>query len=181
MPLQVTKPFTLAPPNYTVAPFTLLVDTREQQPFSFTGLRCDADKGNRPLVVPVEWRGLPTGDYSIDGLVDQVAIERKSRDDLYSTIIGDRDRFIRELERLAAMQFAAVVVEESLGSCLRNPPDFGRMESGHKAKTMFRSVLAWEQRYPTVHWLWCDDRRLAEVTTYRILERFWKERQESHE
>lgn len=158
-----------------VAPFLTLVDSREQHPFSFTGLHADADQSGLPLVVPVEWRTLPTGDYSIDGYTVAVAIERKSREDLYHTIISERERFIRELERLNAMRFAAVVVEESLGACIRNPPDYGRMPPGHKAKTLFRSVLAFQQRYRNVHWFFCDDRRLAEVTTFRMLERFWSD------
>lgn len=42
-------------------------------------------------------------------------------------------------------------------------------------KTVYRSVLCWQVRYPAVHWEMCPDRRLAEVTTFRLLERWLKE------
>jgi len=39
-------------------------------------------------------------------------------------------------------------------------------------KTIWRSVNAWEQRYPHVHFHFLPDRAWAEAKTYRILERF---------
>jgi hypothetical protein len=36
-------------------------------------------------------------------------------------------------------------------------------------------VIAWQQRYPRVHWWLCPGRAFAEVTTYRILERYWRD------
>ncbi len=44
--------------------FTIVIDSREQRPYQFPG-----------AVV----KTLPTGDYSIVGLTDRVAIERKSK------------------------------------------------------------------------------------------------------
>ena len=67
--------------------FTVLVDTREQTPFRFNGWA-------------VERRGLVTGDYSIDGLSEYVAIERKTIQDLVGCVGSCRDRFKRELHRL---------------------------------------------------------------------------------
>jgi hypothetical protein len=46
-----------------------------------------------------------------------------------------------------------------------------------KPKTIHRSILSWQQRYPRIHWEPMPSRRLAEITTYRILERFWKEKE----
>jgi hypothetical protein len=40
---------------------------------------------------------------------------------------------------------------------------------------VFRSILAWTVRFPTIHWIPAGPRRLAEVTTFRLLERFLKE------
>jgi hypothetical protein len=42
-------------------------------------------------------------------------------------------------------------------------------------KTVYRSILAWQVRYPVIHWEMCPDRRFAEVTTFRLLERYLKE------
>jgi hypothetical protein len=68
------------------------------------------------------------------------------------------------------MTFAAVVVEADWEKILKHPPDFSRLNP----KTIFRSVIAWQQRYPRVHWWMGPDRRFAEIVTLRILERFLK-------
>jgi ERCC4-type nuclease len=73
--------------------FTVLVDTREQLPFTFADLRSDARDGRRPLVVPTRIETLTTGDYSLDGSTDKIAIERKSCSDLLHSLGHDRDRF----------------------------------------------------------------------------------------
>lgn len=160
----MTPPSTFAP-----SPFTVLVDTREQLPYSFSGLFTDRDQGSLPLVVATRPLGLATGDYSIDGYADQVAIERKSLADLYGTIGQGRKRFEHELARLDLMPFPNVVVEASLGSAITNPPIKTRL----KPKTVLRSAVAWRYRFPRIHWHFVDDRRLAEILTYRLLERFW--------
>ena len=50
---------------------TVVVDTREQEPYSF-----DSDK------VSAVRKALPAGDYSLVGLEERVAVERKSLTDL---------------------------------------------------------------------------------------------------
>jgi ERCC4-type nuclease len=157
--------------NVVTFPAVILIDSREQMPFRFTGLRADAKEGRWPLAVTTRTETLPTGDYSLEGMADRVAVERKSLADLFATLGQDRERFERELVRLAAMQFAAVVVEADWTKILKHPPDFSRLNP----KTIFRSVIAWQQRYPRVHWWTCPDRRFAEVVTLRILDRFLKD------
>ena len=149
------------------SPFTVAIDTREQFPFGFTGLKEGAKRS--PLVVRTQLMGLKSGDYSIVGHEDQISIERKSLEDLYGTLTRGRDRFERELERLQLMKFSAVVVEASWTiTCLR-PPERSQV----LPKTIYRSILAYMQRYPRTHWMMCDTRRFAEITTYRTLERYW--------
>jgi ERCC4-type nuclease len=82
---------------------TLLVDTREQEPYSF-----DA------RLVTVERRALPAGDYSVAGLEGVVAVERKTLDDFVSTVIHSRPRFREELKKLEGYRAACVAVEGSL-------------------------------------------------------------------
>jgi ERCC4-type nuclease len=157
-------------------PVTVLIDHRENMPYAFTGLRTDAKDGRRPLMVPTRRAALATGDYSLENLTDLVAIERKGLPDLFSTLGQGRDRFERELQRLDGLRFAAVIVEADWLRVLRDPPENSRLNP----KTIFRSVIAWQQRFPRCHWWFCGDRRLAEVVTFRILERFLKEHR-SHE
>jgi ERCC4-type nuclease len=97
-----------------------------------------------------------------------IAIERKSQADLFGTLGQGRERFERELERLAGLLWAAVMVEADWAEVLS-----GFDRSRLNPKTIHRSVIAWQQRYPSIHWWFCGDRRLAEVTTFRILERWW--------
>jgi len=54
---------------------------------------------------------LATGDYSLVGFTDKVAIERKELSDLLACLTHDRDRFTRELERLRGFESAVVLVE----------------------------------------------------------------------
>lgn len=160
-------------PPYTIAPFTILVDTREQAPFSFRGFSADAKDSRCPLVVPVKTETLQTGDYSLDGMKDQVAVERKSLVDLYGTIGQGRERFERELQRLDCMDYTAVVIEAGWSAIIGRPPP----QSELSPKTVYRSIIAWQQRYPYVHWWACDTRTFAERTTLRILQRFWTDSQ----
>ena len=87
---------------------TIIIDSREQDFYSFD-----------PKVVQADRAALPAGDYSLVGLADRVAVERKSLDDFVSTVIHNRSRFSRELEKLRVMDFGCVVVEAGLDDVLR--------------------------------------------------------------
>ncbi len=157
-----------------VTDFTILIDTREQAPYQFTGFTTDKSSrgGQRPLIIQTRVVGLQTGDYSIEGFQDQVAVERKSLEDLYGTLGQGRERFERELERLSKMDRAAVVVEASLGLTLTSPPERSRLSP----KSVFRSINAWRIDIPSIHWIFCDDKRLAERQTYWFLARWHAKR-----
>lgn len=163
-------------------PFSILIDSQEKHPFTFTDLSADADREFRPLIVPIIWRslGVSMGDYSIDGHEGQCHIERKSLEDAHGTILGwgeRRARFERELANLAQMECSAVVVECSFIQLVQQAPSRGRKTAQENAKILMRQVMAWQQDY-RVPWMFCDSRRLAEIVTFRLLERFWRKRQE---
>lgn len=151
--------------------FVIGRDNREQLGYLFEGFKADASEGNRPLVVRVEDVTLQSGDYSLIGYQDQVAIERKSFEDLFSTLGQGRERFVRELERLNEMDFAAVVCEVGWREVAFHRPVHSRMSS----KSVVRSILAWSQRYIRVHWFMAGDRRMGEAITFRLLERYYKD------
>lgn len=155
--------------NHIIVPYVILIDTREQAPYSFRGFTADAPKRHVPLIIPVRSKGLRTGDYSIEGLEDRVAVERKSLPDLYGSLGRERERFERELVRLDEMDYAAIVIEAGWPSIISRPPPNTEM----RPKTIYRTAIAWQQRYPRVHWWACDTRNFAERTTLRILQRFW--------
>lgn len=141
----------------------ILVDSREQLPYSFNG-----------LVPPsaIKIAGLNAGDYSIDGYQDQISIERKSLIDAFGTFGAGRKRFERELEKLAKMKYAAVIIESDWDTIVLRPPARSQLPP----KTMVSSVAAWSQRYQ-VHFWTCPNRAFAEKYTFRLLERFWKDRE----
>src|SRR5687767_6417470 len=84
-------------------PVIVVVDTREQEPYTF-------DPGR----VTVVRRALPAGDYSVEGHEMAIAAERKSLEDYVATVIRDRARFLRELQVLAEYDLGCVVVEATL-------------------------------------------------------------------
>jgi DNA excision repair protein ERCC-4 len=86
-----------------MVPVRIVIDTREQLPYTFDPGRIQSIR-----------RVLPAGDYSIEGYETSVAVERKSIDDFVSTVIRGRKRFHKELRLLAEYEHACVVVEASL-------------------------------------------------------------------
>lgn len=149
--------------SVAVAPFTVLVDRREQAPWPFREL---TDAHKVPLIVPTQPATLRTGDYAVDGMVDRFVVERKSRDDLIGCLTSDRERFEAEIQRAAnEHQCAAVVVECGWGGLLSEPTPGRR----YKPETLRQTILAWMVRYRTVHWMLCPTRREAEITAFHLL------------
>ena len=151
--------------RFSCTDFTVIRDTREQHPYEFRGLK---GASGAELIVKVADRTLKSGDYSIEGMESRVSIERKSLADLYSTLTHGRERFERELDRLRSYDFSKVVIEASWLQIARCPPPGSQV----LPKSILRSILAFEQRYPT-RWAWYDTRAAAEAATFRTLERFW--------
>src|SRR5574343_1029707 len=172
-------------PTTAVAPFTVLVDTAETQPFQFDGICADAADDYAPLIIPTRFTCLgrypnSTGDYSVCGYASRVGVERKSVDDALGTVLGfadgRRERFEQELRNLAASEAGAVVVEGSLGDCIRLAPEYGKRTAEENGRAVFRSIVAFQQDYKTPI-VFCDNRELAQFFTFRFLERFWKNEQ----
>ena len=131
----------------------IAIDTREQKPYRFAR---------------AEVKTLASGDYSIVGLEDRVAIERKTKEDAYSSLAQGRARFERELQRLSHFDYAAVVVETSLPDFLRVPA-FSRMNP----KAAASSLVAWSVKYH-VCVFFAGDRRHGHALTRQLLEMFWR-------
>ena len=182
------------------APFTVVIDSMEQQPFGFDTItpkvtetpsdlrkmvtEGDIKQSDIKFIVPREFRalGVANGDYSIDGFEGRCNIERKSMNDAHGTILsyGDRQRrFERELENLATMECAAVVVECSFGELLAEAPSHGKKTTSENRKILQSRVIAWMQDY-RVPWHFCESRKHAEVTAFRIMQRFFRKVKESN-
>lgn len=108
---------------------TVIIDTREQAPLGFS--------------LPCETGTLYTGDYSLKGLEQFLAIERKSPGDLVGCLKGEqRARFERELSRLRGLDYGALVVESDLADLAA-----GHYRSRMKPKAVVQSLMAFSVRY----------------------------------
>ena len=106
----------------------IVVDTREQRPYEF---KSQTIKGT-----------LVTGDYSLLGAENLIAIERKTLPDLISCLCGGRERFERELFRGRALDYFAIVIECSLTDIVS-----GDYRSKMPPKSAIQSLLAFSVRY----------------------------------
>ncbi len=133
----------------------ILIDSREKRPYSFPG---------------AVTQGLPAGDYSLVGLEDSVAVERKCIDELFACTGAGRARFERELDRLSRYEYAAIVIEARLSDILQ-PSRFSQVSP----QAVVGSLISWSVRFG-VYVFFAGDRALAQELTYRILASFAKNR-----
>ncbi len=133
----------------------VIVDTREQTPYTFTG-----------YPVEIERAALPAGDYSLPGFEAEVAIERKELGDLMQCLTHERDRFTRELERLRSYPSAALLIEAPFKAIAE-----GRYRSKMNPAAAVQSLLAIMQGY-RMPLLFADNREAGERYAYDFLRHF---------
>jgi DNA excision repair protein ERCC-4 len=133
---------------------TILIDTREQRPFAFGQ-------------IPTQRVTLSTGDYSViangKDLRDVVAIERKSASDLLNCVGGQRERFERELCRLAELPYRALVIEAPMNELTEDA-----RHSNLEPKQIMGSVLAWTFKYGVAP-IFCSGRPFAAAAVRMLL------------
>ncbi len=141
----------------------VIADTREQEVYTFS-----------PTRITTVRRALPAADYSLLGLEARVAVERKSLKDLVDTVIRDRERFERELSRLATYDASCVVVEANLPDVLDH-----RYRSGAHPASVLGAVLAIvvDHGIPV---FFCGDRATARAFTEGYLLRCYKRFNQTH-
>ncbi len=143
----------LCPMRLITSELPIIIDTREQRPYTYPG----ATRAT-----------LATGDYSVEGYESRITVERKSFVDLLGCIGRSRARFKRELERLSAFDYAAIVIEASLDDIL-----MGHELSKVAPASTVNSLIKWSIKYG-VYIYFAGDRDNGEAITYRILQHFVK-------
>ena len=150
----------------------VIIDNREQRPVLF-------DKVSSPDFPGLEiaWGTLKTGDYSIEGMttpenLHSICIERKSLSDLFGSTGRGRERFEREIIRMAQFDYSEIVIEADLTAIFKAPPLLSEM----LPKAVYRSLVAFSQRYGVHVWP-CPNRFFAEKHIYVTLKRFFDDRQ----
>ena len=145
--------------NYSIPdeiPFTpipqIIVDTREQKPFSFDGHTLIESK-------------LEYGDYSLHPN-NKLAVERKSLNDFYGTLSGGRERFEREIQKAKKLEgYIVVVVESTINTMMYQKQKFSKASGEFVAHNM-RQLL---RKYNNLQFVFCDGREEARNKTLHIL------------
>lgn len=108
----------------------IIIDTREQFPLSFPNSKK---------------MKLSCGDYSTTGeLFSDVFIERKSLNDLASTLSSGKERFLKEIDRAKKLNYyLVVVVEDEFNKTLNWGPtnSFSRIANGKYLFFTIRNIL----------------------------------------
>ena len=136
----------------------IVIDSLEQCPFDFRHARYAG--------TVIEPGALDTGDYSLAGLADRVAVERKSLADLVACLGRERERFERELQRAGALDAFAVVVEATWAELAG-----GQYRSQLNPHSACQSVLAFTARY-RIPFLFAGSRAGAEYVTWGFLRQY---------
>lgn len=135
----------------------ILVDSREQLPFSFS----------KWPDIQIRVEALPAGDYSLPGFQDRVAVERKELNDLIACLMGDnRARFEKELAKARRYKMFCVVVEAGLQDVAQ-----GRYQSKMNPNAALQLVTALFVRYG-VPFMFCGSRAGAEYMTFSLLSKY---------
>ena len=84
----------------------VIVDTREQNPFSFSRFR--------GWFAGVENKPLKLGDYSVSGLEEVCTVERKDLADLVHSFTADRPTFVERLRQMSQYPHRLLVITAAL-------------------------------------------------------------------
>jgi hypothetical protein len=109
----------------TVPKPVVLIDTREQRPFTFERFSNWIER--------TELRSLKTGDYSILGMENLICLERKGLADLILTLIHNRARFLDQCERMLDYLHRAIIVEASYEDLKTPYPDELQLQAQSRA------------------------------------------------
>jgi len=139
------------------------VDSRETRPLNFR---------KSDLVEGVEIKKLDVGDYSIEGLENNIAIERKSPNDLFGTLGKGHSRFKAELERAKSFDYFAIVVDCSFNR-IRDKDFEGAHFSSMRGDVVINILSTLEVKYD-IHVHYCNDRNESTSLIRNLFKAYWK-------
>jgi ERCC4-type nuclease len=113
---------------------TVLVDTREQNPFDFS--RFDG------WFAGVEKKALHLGDYSIAGLEDMCVVERKDLADLVHSLTTERSVFVNRLRRMSTYPHRLLVITATLSS-IKSSYAFSNCNPNHIMQALIATLAGW--------------------------------------
>jgi ERCC4-type nuclease len=113
---------------------TVLVDTREQNPFNFS--RFDG------WFAGVEKKALKLGDYSIAGLEELCVVERKDLSDLVHSFTAERPAFISRLRRMSTYPQRLLVITAPLSTVKSSYP-FSNANPNRIMQSLVAMLAGW--------------------------------------
>jgi len=113
---------------------TVLVDTREQNPFNFS--RFDG------WFTGVEKKALKLGDYSIAGLEELCIVERKDLSDLVHSCTAERPAFISRLRRMSTYPQRLLVITAPLSTVKSSYP-FSNANPNRIMQSLVAMLAGW--------------------------------------
>lgn len=141
--------------------YKIIVDTREQKPYWKEGSDVIRKK-------------LDTGDYSIEGYENKIAIERKSLSDLYGSLTSGHKRFARELERSKKLDYFTILIDGSLTSCA-NKEFKGSEHTKTKASTIIKILFTLHTKHG-INFVFCNGRYESRRYIKALFESYLKNR-----
>lgn len=138
----------------------IVIDTREQTPLDFSG-----------YPVKTEAAGLASGDYSLRGFENTIALERKSEADLLGSLTRGRERFEAELTRLRGYAYAAVICETSWRRLAR-----GLYDSRMEPAACMQSIIGLSVRN-AIPFIMAETRAGAAFMVYHSLRHYLSQRE----
>jgi ERCC4-type nuclease len=137
----------------------IIVDTREQSPFSFPSEH-DGEE------IKVSIGTLPFGDYTIRGLEEIVAIERKSLPDIVACCGAERDRFNKELLALRGYKCKAVIIEATLADIIK-----GKWRGKVLPQMVLGSIASWRVKF-NIDFIYAGNAECASMEAFRIMKKY---------
>lgn len=152
---------TRAHSDLRITDFVVAIDNAEQLPWT---LEVAEKVDGHAVVTPLRTvsKSLETGDYSIVGAEDLIAVERKSFPDLIGCIGNGRKRFDKEIQRLLSHPSRCVIVEAHISQL-----ELGQWRGEVTVAAAIGSVMGWIEK--GVPFIFAGDRRAAALYCARFL------------
>lgn len=152
---------------------TLCIDTREKPGYLYTFSGCESKHVDFNII----HKALGAADYGAalaadDPPAEWAVCERKTIGDLCGTLTARRETFEAELERLGQYGYVCIVVEGSIGDILVH---CAQPCCAVRPQSIIASLVAFSQRLGIPTWF-AGNRRHAEALTFRILERWCRDK-----
>jgi len=138
---------------------TIITDSREQAGYLFKGKEAEAK-----IVI----KKLDVGDYSLEGYENEIVIERKRIAELFGNFAGDRERFMREVERMEKIPYKFLLIEGSF----RDLVEMKKLPGKVSIKLVVATLISLMIKH-NIKVVFAGSPKLAEQLAYRILLKFF--------